>query len=319
MRGSIAPTRWTLTEFELGYLVRSWTALLLGIVFAATGIGSSLGLVSASNARLRVFERTLEQAVNSGDSLSAALSRPVTITEDGQGGVLIDNPLRFDFEQAQASLTALHPLGFAINCLQVLTFLAVPLTAAILAMSLVSRDYRLGTLKVRSVRAPVKALQDAQFTATLVAVAGAALVAVGVAVVSGMLLRGSLNGSPDVIPAPDSDVATWAELARTAALCLGTGAFFVALGWGVGLALRQALLPAVAFVLWDLVCPLLGPFDPRSLWLVAASRTFSFRGSFELPPIAPLGDGVVVAALAAMGAASILVGRFVSGRFSRFT
>jgi len=316
---STGPTLLRLTELELQYLLRSKIAVLLLASFVIAGIGSAIGLVSTADTKLQMFNRTLTQAQDAGDSLTAALSRPLNVTSDGQGGMLVDNPLRYDFEQAQSSFSVLHPLGFSINALQSLMFLVVPLAAILLALALVTRDYRLGTLKVRSSRASFRTIRNSQFLATVCSLVFGTVVAILSAVAAGALLASSLQSDKHIVALANFGSATASEFGKTFGLEVGVGAFFAAAGWGIGLIVRQALIPAVAFTIWDLMCPLLGRFDPRTLWLTAARALLVFRGSFEIPTLSPTPALLVVVSLCAMAGVVALAGVLVSNRVTRYT
>lgn len=313
------PTIFRLTLLELHYLFRSRIAAILLAIFAITGVGSATGLASIANARLRRFAETMNTSLEAGITLEESLAEPLNITQVGQNGVYMDNPLRYDYEDTQATLSSLQPLGFSINALQFISFIMIPIAAFILALVLVTRDYKLRTLKVRSSRASFTGIRCSQLAATICVLLISAAAAMLAAVIAGIFASGTVESNSLVPFAEGVGSTTGYELCRTLVILTGIALFFGICGWGIGLIIRQALIPAIAFIIWDLVCPLLGPFDPRSLWQGIAQTMLAFHGSFEMVPVAPVPSILGLASLCGMAGVFAIGGFVVSNRVSRYT
>jgi len=284
----------------------------------ATAVAATVGLVTRASSRLDLFHRTLQESARQGISLNQALSQPVEITHSDQGE-MIHNILRFDYENARIAAGALAPRAAMVNTLQLLSFVIIPAVCVVLGVVVATRDYRYRTIKIRAAREGLGSLHAAHLIACLVQTMGALLAAmlasaVGAPVAAWAHRRsgggGEVGSTPVAVP--------WSEVLTTLALTAAVTVFFCAVGVGLGLIFRKALVPALLFVVWNTMCPLLGAWDPRNLWLGIGRRTFTFEGVFTLATGGTVAVFSAACVLTALALATFTAGHALSSRTSRF-
>jgi hypothetical protein len=115
-----------------------------------------------------------------------------------------------------------------------------------------------------------------------------------------------------------SSTTSLSELAQTLALSIVVALFFTCVGLSLGLVFRRALAPALVFVVWNTMVPMLGAWDPRNLWSLIGHRVFRLEGVFVLSPSIETSLAGAVAALSVIVLSGLVVGHAVSQRASRF-
>jgi hypothetical protein len=140
------------------------------------------------------------------------------------------------------------------------------------------------------------------------------VVVLGVEMVARAIGSTAISASLPLSAYPPLGSALVENVGAQLALVLLVTVFFGGAGIAVGALLGVLALPAIVFLLWDLVIPFLGPGDPRNWLVVLGLNAFGNHGNdggYHLPSALPLpeplafvlavGCGLVLAALPYLG------------------
>jgi hypothetical protein len=302
---------------ELRYETWSLTLLWpLAVTFVAVGLGL-IGSLSNASATLAQLHSTQTQAVSNGLSLEEAMKHPVGQSVQGSQ-TLIDNPLRFDYEQAYNAHRALDGWNSIGTGLEMITFIVIPLLFFLYGCAVAVGDVRQRILKERVVVQGARPYVLAKMAVVSgVAVASAVLGAVvslaGAPILQAFFQPGQTVDFPFTVE-ENSIGNPVAQILFTAA----TAMFFGLLGLFIGLVTRTALLPGLLAGALLMVVPFAGPYDPRNILTTAGQSVFNFWGGFSprtLFPV-PLDAGL---ALMVLGLGIIVAGcSYVWSRMTKF-
>lgn len=309
--------RW-LVRTDLRYQWAARHVLAMGITASLTVLVGTLGLILRANHELAMLTRHLAGRKNPGAALERALAEPLNVMERPDGAVVYDNAIRYWYESAQAALLALDPIGFAVNAAQVATVLLPP-AFALMAVVLVTRDGRFGTMRIRAVRFSLAQLHLGDLIGALVLTLMTVVFLVGLAAALGPLARQWLVDADDsALFGPGPGTSVW-ELAGATGLLAAVAVFSVVVGLGLGLLVRRVLLSGVVLFVLYFGVPRMFAWDPRNLWLMFAEDVLSYEGALVLAPVVPGATDVVAAAvLVAIPVALVLSGHAWSRRRSRY-
>ena len=305
MRGFMTSTTRVLAA-ELRYLLYARHAVTVLALLAAGVAVAASGSVSSARAAGEYFERQVVVFEQNGVSLGEALNAPLTITREGAMET-IDNPLKYDYLQVAAAVSAVRGVAMVGTALDLVTFIVAPLLFLVLGANLATYDRASGTLALRAARERwVRVTVGKMLALGVLAVAATAAVAV-LALVAAAAVSPTVAGLTrdlgyGLIP-PESTSPLGLKLLMTMLVCV----FFGVLGYAIGVATRSASWPMVLAALALFVLPFLSRWDPRNLLAVLGSGVYDFWGQFEMRPPIPLAGGTALVALGAYLAAAVAV------------
>jgi hypothetical protein len=289
-----------------------WSRYFLWMVLAGVIVGG-LSVVTVNGAAVAAsqeYQQIVREARGSGVDIDAELTAPLHVENNGDN-VTIDNPVRYGYENARAALGMLQPSGYAANAAQVAGFLLAPLVAFGAGMVLALKDYRHRTIRLRAVRSRLGELELASS-----ATAGILGIAAVVGAISAALVGGAVTGGSTVAmlapgmfePLPQTAglgaVGAWVGFAVVASV------FFGACGVATGLVTRSLVAPMATFTAFQLMVPILGPWDPRAMILSVGNALAPLAGTLRLRPVAgTLAPGWNLAVLAGLAGVLLLLGR----------
>lgn len=290
---------------ELRYETWSLTLLWpLAVTFVAVCLGL-FGSLSGADVKLAQFQSTQAEAASSGVSLEEAMKHPVGESIQGNQ-TLLDNPLRFDYEQAYNAHRALDGWHSVGTGLEMITFIVLPLLFFLYGSAVAVGDVRQRILKERVVIQGARPYVVAKVVVVSVVALATAVLSAGVSLAATPILKAvfqpertfdfpfiieeSGNGNPVV------------QILFSAATAL----FFGLLGLFLGLVIRTTLIPGLMAGALLMVVPFAGPYDPRNILTAAGQTVFNFWGGFTPRTLSPvpldaglalmvLGLGIVVA------------------------
>jgi hypothetical protein len=284
-----------------------WRGLVLPIclavcvLFAIANVGNQ---VDAVHSDFTLVQHTRAEYKANGMDFEADLRKPAHVVTKGDEQS-VTNLARYDYDTVAASIVALSPAGTVPESLKYFTFIFFPVIFFLMGlwMSTVQRRYsleksriaRAGTARV------IAARQLALLSAALVAVVTVLVVEVITRAIAFGIVSASLPFSdyPTLSPPPGQNGwGQWGVLVLVVAFFGGAG---IVIGSTVGV----FAVPAVLFLIWDLVIPFLGPNDPRNWFVVLGHHVFNYSSGFQLAPALPLAVPIAFAASLA-GAVALL-------------
>jgi len=287
-------------EFRL--LWRGYVLPICLIVCALFAIANVVNQIAEVHSDYSLVQHTRADYAANGMDFAADLAKPAKIVIHGDEQT-VTNLARFDYDNEASAIVALSPASSVTEALKYFGFIFFPALFFLLGlwMSTVQRRYHLEKIVIarKGTVTTVAARQIALLGAAVLTIATVIVVdlvcrAVATAVTSRQLPFGAY---PPLSPEPaDSPILQWA-------LVLLVVLFFGGAGISVGAALGVFAIPAILFLIWDLVIPFLGPDDPRNWFVAMGHSVFDFTSGFQLAPADPLplaiavGGGVLGAAV----------------------
>jgi hypothetical protein len=224
-----------------------------------------------------------------GESFTAALAQPAKVVTKGDEQT-VTNLARFDYDNLSNAIVDLSPSNTVSDSLYFFSFVLFPLIFFFLGlwMSSIARRYRFEkSLIVRNGTAVTVAARQAALIAAALVVLGVVLVVEGISrgIASSTLAQQlPLHSYPPLGPAAHPDIGgQW----LLAALII---VFFGGAGILVGSVIGVFGVPAILFLVWDMLVPFLGPGDPRNWFVVLGHAVYrtSGGGGVELALALPL-------------------------------
>jgi hypothetical protein len=274
------------------------------VVCAIFAVSNVQGQVDAAHSDFAQVQHTRAEYKAHGMDFDADLQKPAHVVIQGNEQS-VTNLARYDYDTAAASVLALSPVSAVSESLKYFSFIFFPVLFFLMGlwMSTVQRRYAFEktSLARRGSARVVAARQLALLIAAAVTIAAVLVVElVGRAIAYGIVSRSlPFSEYPPISPPPvENGFAQWG-------VSLLAVAFFGGAGIVVGAVVGVFAVPAVLFLIWDLVVPFLGAMDPRNWFVVLGHATYSYSSGFQLAPAVPL--AVPLALVASLGVAVALL------------
>ncbi|MDO5093559.1 MAG: hypothetical protein Q4D79_09100 [Propionibacteriaceae bacterium] len=268
---------WSEVKRELRWLTYSFTlhlAVATGLLFGVWNLYSAIAL---RDNRKSLFEDSLQQHAQLGETLEQALSRPLVVSVDAAGMETIDNPLRYDYEKMVEAMSVLTGPGLIANTLTLACMLLLPFAGFTIGMIIASHDLRSGGIVLRWPQ-----LTPSRFlTAKLATSTGAMFVVVLIATLTSGVAGSFAGGGEDGYPLPQAPSAL--HLLALAGFATLIGTVFAALGLLIGSTGTQRAFALILFFAVYYLAPLLGPWDPRQ-WITSSGQpVMHYVGELRIP------------------------------------
>ena len=303
LRGSLARE----TRGEIRLLWRSFVlpaVLVLCALLAITNVVNAAGMTRSDYALLQ--HTRSEYAANHMNFL-ADLHRPATIKTSGDGET-VSNLARYDYDTLATDIVNLSPASSVAETLKYLGFVLFPAVFFMLGlwMSIGQRRYCLE--KVKLVRVGTAGTLASRQLALLVVSAIVIAVTLAVDVVGRAIAQAVVSSQlPLHVFVPLAAAPVQNPALQWSVILIAT-VFFGAAGLAVGAFAGIFALPAILFVIWDYVVPILGLHDPRNWFEVLGHSVFTYSSAFQLAPPIPLSEPIAFVAASACSIALVAVG-----------
>jgi hypothetical protein len=292
------------TRGELRLLWRGFVLPVVLIVCALFAVGNVLNQTTAVRADYALVQHTRAEYRANGMDFQADLAKPAKVVTQGDEQT-ISNLARYDYDTMASAIVALSPTSTVSEVLKYFGFIFFPVLFFLLGlwMSTVQRHYHLE--KVTLTRAGPFVTVGARQLALLISAAAVVVVVLVVDAVSRAVATGIQSSQlPFASYPPLSSGAVRSPLAEWG-IALLVIAFFGAAGIAVGSLTGVFAIPAILFLIWDLVVPFLGPDDPRNWFVLLGHSVFDFGSGFQLAPAIPVAGAIAL--LGTAGGSVVLV------------
>lgn len=285
----------------------AWVSLLLPIVIVLVAVLAVLNVANSAQAvrdDFTLLQHTRSEYAKNGMDFAADLRRPEAVTTTA-GEQTVNNLARFDYDNLATAIHDIAPSSSPAESLKYFGFLVFPVVFFLIGLWMSTTQRRYSTEKITLVRAgPARAVAGRQ----LAVVGSAAIITIATLladVLSRTVARASLASEirlgefpPLTQPKPDVPLAQWAVILLIAV-------FFGAGGVAVGSIAGVFAIPALVFLAWDFILPIVAQNDPRNWFTVLGHAVFNYSASFEL--VQPIPLPTLAAALLAAGCSVVLV------------
>ena len=290
---------------ELRLLWRGFVLPICLIVCALFAVANVSNQVNAVRSDYTLLQHTRAEYRANGMDFAADLAKPAKVVTEGDEQT-VSNLARYDYDTFASAVVALSPASSVSQALKYFGFIFFPALFFLLGlwMSTVQRRYHLE--KVTLVRTGTTRTVAARQLALILAAAITVAVTLAVDALARAIATGVVSSQLPIHTYPPLAAPPVQNVAAQWAIILLVVLFFGGAGIAVGAASGVFAIPAILFVIWDLVVPFLGPGDPRDWFVVLGHSAFGGGGGFQLAPAIPLAEPIAIVATV-VGAAALLV------------
>ncbi len=291
---------------------RSFALPGLLVVCALLAIANVNNQVQSVRNDYVVLQQTKADYRTNGMDFERDLGRPAHVVTRGDEQS-VTNLARFDYDNLTNAVAALKPASALSETLYFFCFVFFPALFFLsgLWLSTIHRRYRFE--KVSLVRLGTTRTVLSRQLAMLATAAIVVIVVLAVEALARTIGSNSISGSLPLAAYPPLEPAAVENVGAQLALLLLVTVFFGGAGVAVGQLLGVLALPAIAFLLWDLVIPFLGAGDPRNWIVVLGLDAFGSRGNdggYRLPSALPLAEPLALALTIGWGVGMIALAYF---------
>jgi hypothetical protein len=284
-----------------------WRGLVLPIclaicaLFAIANVGNQ---VDAVHSDYTLVQHTRAEYQANGMNFEADLRKPAHVVTKGDEQS-VTNLARYDYDTMAASIIALSPASAVPESLKFFSFIFFPVIFFLLGLWMSTVQRRYSVEKSRLARSGTARVVAARQLTVLIAAALAVAAVLVVELIARAIAFGIVSASlpfadyPPLSRPPSQE--GWAQWG----IALLVVAFFGSAGILVGAVIGVFAVPAVVFLIWDLVIPFLGPGDPRDWFVVLGHAAFNYSSGFQLAPAVPV--AVPIALVASLAGAVVLL------------
>jgi hypothetical protein len=281
--------------------------LILTFAIAIANVATAAQAVQADYTQL---QNTKSEYARNGMDYRADLRKPAGVAESGQpGGVeqrSVANLARFDYDTLASAIVALSPARSINETLGYLGFILFPVLFFLSGLWISTAPRRARIEKAILVRAGLPRTIAARQVAILAAGVAIITLAVGTDLLARTIARAIVSSTVPIAGFRPLSVLPTQNLAGQCAAALLVLLFFGAAGIAVGAVAGSFAGPALLFLVWDLVVPILVAGDPRNWFLLLGHQVFRYSDTFQLAEPIPI--PVPLAIGAAVGATAVLIG-----------
>ena len=292
-----------------------WRGLVLPIclavcaLFAVANVGNQ---VDAVHSDFALVQHTRAEYQANGMDFEADLRKPAHVVTKGNEQS-VTNLARYDYDTMAASIIALSPASTIAESLKYFSFIFFPVIFFLVGLWMSTVQRRYSVEKSRLSRSGTVRVVAARQLTMLIVAAGAVVNVFVVEAIGRAIAYGAVSASLPFADYPPLSPPTakdgWAQWG----VLLLVVAFFGGAGILVGATIGVFAVPAVVFIIWDLVVPFLGPGDPRDWFVVLGHAAFDYSSGFQLAPAVPVAVPIALGASLA-GAVGLLALGYVGIR-----
>lgn len=234
----------------------------------------------------QLFKKTEAEYESLGIDIKQALGSPVKVKEgelkskDGDGEI-VENILRYDYEQFVLSLHHLQPKQSVIITMEWMGFIVFPLAFTLYAIYISSYDMRFKTVKVKAVKHDWKSVLLAKQCSVYMVMLAAMAAVLCTAYMSSFIFYSLASR---VIPVDQFLISALpkANILLQFIVVLTVSFIFATIGFYLGVLFRSFITPALLYIIYSLLVPALGKFDLKNLLSNLGHAVFNFNGNFRL-------------------------------------
>lgn len=274
--------------FKKELAFQSYSKMLVMLLLPLLFISSGYIYVHYKNTidSYQQFKKTEDEYKELGIDIKQALASPVKVkegelkSEDGDGEI-VENILRFDYENFVLSLHHLEPKQSVIMTLELMGFIIFPLAFTLYAIYISSYDIRFKTVKVKAVSHDWKSVLLAKQCSVYMVMAAAVIAVVCTAYVSSFVFY-SLASRAIPVGEFTKPAVSKSNIPLQLVVVLAVSFIFSTVGFYLGVLFRSFITPALLYIVYSLLIPALGRFDLKNLLSNLGHAVFSFSGGFKL-------------------------------------
>ncbi|ANY65479.1 hypothetical protein BBD42_02610 [Paenibacillus sp. BIHB 4019] len=284
---------------ELKYQIYSKTLLLIFIITIGLSTLNLFGLVSKAEGTYDVYVKTYNEFKDAGIDVEAMLKSPINrdIKQNGSDRLTkVDNPVRFQFEEAGAASQLLKGTNIITNTLEWLDFVFFPIIFTLLGIHFVSYDYKYKTYKLKVIKAKWNKLFAGKLFALFTCTFFIFIFTLIASYMIGLYFHSQVvNRIPieqfSSLPQIENNKFI-IQLVFSLFICI----FFSLIGFLMGILFKSFILPTIIFLVFNLLLPVLGKYDIRNMIAIISHEIFEFKGRFILfmPAYIPLYQSIML-------------------------
>ncbi|MDI6604471.1 MAG: hypothetical protein QME35_04955 [Thermoanaerobacteraceae bacterium] len=270
------------TKKELKYQFYSnvfFIMLLTMFLFSVLNLYNQMTNVK-NNYNLFLHTQTEEKKI--GNNIEKELNSPVDIKKEN-GLEIINNPLKFDYDNVALSIYDLKkPDRIITNTLKYLSFFFYSFFFTIYGIYISTYDIKFKTIKVKAVQRNWNQILFSKQLSIFVSSFIIILIVLLLSNIVGSLFYYILSHQIPVNDFKLSVLPSDTNVVLQFILSISISFIFSTIGFYLGLIFRGFMYPAVIFIVYDFILPVIGKYDLRNLISVLGHKVFDFYGNFIL-------------------------------------
>lgn len=277
---------YSILQKELAYQYHAKVFFILVIPLLIVSSGIIYVQYKNAESSYQQFLKTESEYRELGIDVKKALDSPVNVTEgtlkseDGDGEI-VENILRYDYEQLILSLHLIQPKQSVVAAMEWMGFIALPLAFTLYAIYISTYDNRFRTVKVKAARYDWKMVLLAKQCSVYIVMLVTTAAVLCLAYLAGLFFYALAARTIPVdqftvsVPSKSNMLSQWFVV-------LAVSFIFATIGFYLGILFRSFITPALLYIIYTLLVPVLGKFDLKNLLANLGHAVFDFNGSFKL-------------------------------------
>lgn len=268
------------SKYIIGLLLILFTLICFNFVSLRNSIFSNYEL----------FNKTALEYKNENLNIEEALKEPVNIVDLGNEGNIIDNVLRYDFENLLKSIDNIKPSKITSQMLAYLSFIFFPIIFGIYGVLVSNYDLKFRTLKLRLLFTDIKTYILSKVISISVVSIVVLFILMLVSIVISYFLYGNISSNPELSKFIDISIPlnNSKNILIQILFSLFIILLFSNLGFCIGILTRNVLTSSLIICIYILIIPNLGKYDLKNTLIGIGNKLFEFSSNFQLA--SPIGS-----------------------------
>lgn len=256
--------------------------ILLLIVFGLSFI-NLMSLNKNISTNYELFKKTTNEYIEQNINIEEELKKEANIVELENGGNIIKNVIRYDYDNLVKSIESLHPSRIVNSTLSYLTFIYIPIIFGIYGILIASYDRKYKTWKIKAILNNIKTKIIAkQISLIFITILSIMISLLGIYIVSIFMYKNISNNNQFIQFIQENISYDIGSIVLQILFSTLIAILFSNIGFFMGVISNSSLFPSILLMIYSLLIPNLGVYDLKNIIINTGSRLFQFNGMFQL-------------------------------------
>ncbi|MBD3859421.1 ABC transporter permease [Bacillus sp. 28A-2] len=273
-----------ITKNELLYQYYAKTLLILFIPLVLISLWNVYAQYETTKSNYAQYVKTETEYKELGIDIKKALTMPVNIEEGelaGAEGEVVENVLKYDYEQFIQSLHLMEPTQAISTNLEWMGFIFYPLIFGLYAIYLTTYDVKYKTMKLKAVRYQWNDVLFSKQLSLYVVILFFIPIVCLISYMASHIFYSVISHDISVQLFTYKDSTEYSILIQLL-FVVCTSWLFSTIVFYLGSLCRSFILSVVIYMVYFLLIPNLGVFDLKNMIANLALHLFSFKGNYQL-------------------------------------
>lgn len=272
--------------------------------------------------KYNLYLRTEAEYKKDGIDIEKSLNSPVKIEEhiggNGDKSEVIENILRYDYENLAYSIYMIKPGQVLSTSLEWVSFIFFPIIFMIYGVYLATYDRKYKTLKMKSIQYNWKHFILSKQLSMYLSAFLMLTISILASYVAGRIFYTIISKEipiekfQSIKSPPDKNIFIQCIIVLFIVIIFST------IGFCLGVICKGILIPTLVFVVYNFSLPILGEYDIRNMIAVLGHKAFNFLGNFKLFSPSDMSTGIATLLLISFILLLTLITYSIFGRQSKY-